>query len=450
MKSKEIAHIISQGENEKVEFKELFNTQVIETIIAFANTKGGRIFIGVNDDNKILGLKHDNETIQNWYNQIKQSTQPSVFPDIELIEIENKLIAQIKVDEFPVKPISVKGKYFKRVKNSNHQMSLSEISDEYLKTINSSWDFYIDPNHNFDDISIEKVAKFISKIEENQKIKIEQKAFDFLSKFEIIRNNQLTFGAYLLFVKENCLISDIQIGRFKSEITIIDSISIETDLFTALENTIAFIRKHLMVEFIITGNPQHEERFDYPLEAIREIVVNMIVHRDYRDSSGSIIKIFDDRIEFFNKGTLFGGITIEDLLADNYSSQTRNKLIAKAFKETGIIEKYGTGIKRILTICKNYKVISPKFEEVFNGFKVTLYKEKLNVGANDPLNDPLNVRQIEVLNLIKENKKITKEDVALITQFSLETIKRDFNILIKNNYIKRLGSKKTGYWEIIK
>ena len=271
MKKKELQYIISQGENEQVEFKEQFNKQVIETIVAFASTEGGQIFIGVTDDNQIKGIKINSETLQNWSNQIKLSTEPAVFPDIDLIEIESKTIAHIRVSEFPVKPISVKGKYYKRVKNSNHQMNLTEISDE-----------------------------------------------------------------------------------------------------------------HLMIEFIITGEAQHEERFDYPLDAIREIVVNMIVHRDYKDSSGSIIKIYDNKIEFFNPGKLFGGITISDLLSDNYTSQTRNKLIAKAFKETGIIERYGTGIKRVIDICEDYGVIPPKFEEVFNGFKVTLFKEKLN----DPLSDP--------------------------------------------------------------
>ena len=262
-------------------------------------------------------------------------------------------------------------------------MNLTEISDEHLKTINSSWDYYIDPNSSYDDISIDKIKKFIVKIEKNKQTKIELEPYEFLSKLKIVRKNKLTFGAYLLFVKNDSLISDIQVGRFKSEITIIDSLSIDKDLFTEIDEIIAFIKKHLMVEFIITGEPQHEERFDYPLDAIREIVVNMIVHRDYRNSSGSIIKIYDSKIEFFNPGKLFGGITIENLLSDNYTSQTRNKLIAKAFKETGLIEKYGTGIKRVMNICKTYGIIPPKFEEVFNGFKVTLFKEKLNEGVNE-------------------------------------------------------------------
>jgi len=99
----------------------------------------------------------------------------------------------------------------------------------------------------------------------------------------------------------------------------------------------------------------------------------------------SIIKIFDDRIEFSNPGNLYDGLTVNDLLSDNYTSKTRNKLIAKAFKEVGLIERYGTGIKRILDICTNYGIIHPKFEEVQTGFLVTICKEKTKSFENDTL-----------------------------------------------------------------
>ena len=95
---------------------------------------------------------------------------------------------------------------------------------------------------------------------------------DFLSKMEMIREGKLTFGAYLLFVEDHCSISDIQIGRFKSDITIIDSLSLNRDLFSEVDEILAFIKKHLMVEYIITGEAQRTERFDYPLDAVREVV----------------------------------------------------------------------------------------------------------------------------------------------------------------------------------
>ena len=378
----EIQNLIRSGENETLEFKSSFNNELIETLVAFANTSGGKIITGIKPDSEIKGISLNAESIQNWVNEIKNKTSPSLIPDVDTFTIDSKTIVVFNIQEYPVKPVSTRGKYFKRVANSNHLMSIDEIANEHLKTINTSWDFYPDPNHSTEHISARKVKRFVETIEQRTQKKIEIPHFDFLAKLEIIRDHQLTFGGYLLFVKEYCLISDIQVGRFKSPTTIIDSISLNTDLFTEVDKIIDFIKKHLMVEYIITGEPQRTERFDYPLDAIREIVINMVVHRDYRDSSASIIKIFDDRIEFFNPGKLYGGITIDDLLSGNYSSKTRNKLIAKAFKEVGLIERYGSGIKRIVNICEEYGVKHPKFEEVFNGFRVLLFKEKTDVTEN--------------------------------------------------------------------
>jgi ATP-dependent DNA helicase RecG len=108
---------------------------------------------------------------------------------------------------------------------------------------------------------------------------------------------------------------------------------------------IAFIKKPLTVELIITNNPHLEERNNYPLDAIREIVINTLVQRDYRDSNGSIIKINDDKIEFYNLEGLYGDITEQELLKFNYQPQAQNKLIAKAFKEIGKVERYDSGLK---------------------------------------------------------------------------------------------------------
>jgi ATP-dependent DNA helicase RecG len=364
------------GENEQVEFKTSFTKEVIESLVAFSNTKGGAVYIGVNDNKKIVGVTISDESIPNWINEIKQNTIPQIIPDVTFFELENKTIVVFSIDEYPIKPISYKNKYFKRNANSNHLLTLDEISNEHLKTINSSWDYYPDPTHTIQNISIDKVKKFINLIEQRTQSKIELQPLDFLAKLEMIRNNQPTFGAFLLFANDYCSISDVQIGRFKSDITIIDNVSLSTDLFTETDQILAFIKKHLMVEYIITGNPQNTERFDYPIDAIREIVINMIVHRDYRDSSASVIKIFDDRIEFYNPGKLIGNLTVQNLLTNNYTSQSRNKLVAKAFKEVGMIERYGSGISRIFSICKQFGIIEPVFEEVFNGIRIVIFKEK--------------------------------------------------------------------------
>lgn len=466
MNRQDLQNSINQGENEQVEFKTSFSKEVIESLVAFSNTKGGIVIIGVNDSKKIVGLTISDESIPNWINEIKQNTIPQIMPDVELFELNQKTIVVFKIIEYPIKPVSYKNKYFKRTANSNHLLNIEEISNEHLKTINSSWDFYPDPSHSIENISVEKVKRFIHKIEQRTQNKIEMAPLDFLSKLEIIRNNHLTFGGYLLFAKEYCSISDVQIGRFKSDITIIDSLTLSTDLFTETDEIIAFIKKHLMVEYIITGEPQNRERFDYPLDAIREIVINMIVHRDYRDSAASIIKIFDDRIEFYNPGKLVGGITIENLLSNNYTSQARNKLIAKAFKEVGMIERYGSGIRRILNICEEYGIIQPKIEEIFNGFRILLYKEKLNVTDNDTdavvevvdkvvdkvidkVVDKISNNQKHILLLMSQNPYISSRELALKVGISQRKIQENIRKLIQMAVLTRVGAARGGYWNLV-
>ena len=442
----ELEKLIELGEGETLEFKGSFNNELIQTLVAFANTSGGKVVVGISQKNELSGVMINSESVQNWINEIKNKTSPSLIPDVSILESGNKTVVVFSIQEYPIKPVATRGKYFKRIANSNHLMGLTEIANEHLKTINTSWDYYSDPNHGVEHISTEKVKRFIEKTEKHSQTKIELLPLDFLSKFEIIRDKQLTFGGFLLFVKEYCLISDVQAGRFKSETMIIDSISLNTDLFTEIDEITAFIKKHLMVEYIITGEPQRIERFDYPLDAIREIVINMVVHRDYRDSSASIIKIFDDKIEFFNPGNLYGGITVNDLLSGNYSSKTRNKLIAKAFKEIGLIERYGSGISRIRKICREYGIKEPRLEEIINGFKVTMFKER--IVANDNVTDNVTDRLSKIVELIEINNRVSASELGELLHVSKRTTLRDIEKLKVKKILKRVGDEKTGHWKI--
>ena len=183
---KGILEQIRLGEGELTEFKRSFQKETIESIVAFANARGGKIFIGVDDAGNIIGLTVNNESIQKYINTIKQNTQPNLIVDIEEHKIENKSILVIDIQEQPVKPLAYKNRYFKRVKNSNHQMNLDEIANEHLKTINASWDYYIDTRHDFNDISIEKAIKLKEKIEQYQDKKFDDDIYTILRKYELI------------------------------------------------------------------------------------------------------------------------------------------------------------------------------------------------------------------------------------------------------------------------
>lgn len=444
----DVLSLIEHGETQLIEFKSSCGKEVVETVVAFANAKGGTIFVGVNDAGKSVGLDMKNETIQNYINQIKQNTQPSIVVSIDNEIVDTKTILIIDVKEQPTKPISYKNRYFKRVQNSNHLMNLEEISNEHLKSINESWDYYVDDRHSLDDISIDNILNYIKKIEDYQDKQFSDDFMSILRKYELIKDGKLTYAAYLLFTGNNSILTAFQIGRFKSETKIIDNIDINIDLLSQIEEAINFIKKHLMIEYIFTGEAQRIEKYDYPLEAIREIVVNMVVHRDYRDNGHSIIKIFDDRMEFFNPGKLYDDLTIEKLNSNDYSSRTRNRAIARAFKEIGVIEQYGSGIKRVKDECLKHGVIEPTIEEFQHGFRVVLYKKKLDrddEGVSEGVSEGVN----NLHTLIKKHSNKKTPFFAQKLNTSVKNIERWIKQLKNENKIEFRGAPKTGgYWSL--
>jgi len=276
---------------------------------------------------------------------------------------------------------------------------------------------------------------------------------EFLLKNELLLDgDKISNACYLMFCKDENLFSTVQMGHFASEIVIKDDVSNSGDIIGQIEEVMSFVRKHINKEIIISDKQiENIQRWQYPLDGIRELVLNMIIHRDYTSSSDSQIKIFPDRILFFNPGSLPDSITIEQLLANTYVSTPRNRQIAKIVKEMGLIEKYGTGIKRVRRMFLDYGLHEPCFETIPGGFAVTIFSIAAGTSknVNDPVNDPVNDRQKIIIKLIENDKFITKELIAEKCQVSLETIKRDIRKLKKLKLIKRVGSDKVGYWQVI-
>src|ERR1039457_6328465 len=161
LKTTPLLAVLKAGESETVEFKTSFDKETIETLSAFANSKGGTVFVGVADTGNIKGVVLAKETIQNWINQIKMSTANSVIPDVEILEVDGITVVALYITEYPIKPVACKGRYYRRVKNANHQMTVSEVVNLHLQTCNTSWDFYLDDHHSEKDISLDKVQNFI-------------------------------------------------------------------------------------------------------------------------------------------------------------------------------------------------------------------------------------------------------------------------------------------------
>ncbi|WP_177197009.1 RNA-binding domain-containing protein [Dyadobacter koreensis] len=443
------------SENSNTEYKSSFSDAVIETLVAFANTKGGQIFIGLNDEGEpVKNFVIREETVQQWLNEIKHKTQPSVIPDSETVEIDGNEVVVLSIKEFPVKPVSFRGRYFKRVQNSNHQLNLGEISDMHLKTFNTSWDSYATNDYKLDDISLEKVSSFIDKSNLLKESPIQDDPLTVLYKFELIKESKIVNACHLLFAKNDLFLATIELGRFSAPTLIKDGLTLRSDLFSQIEDVLTFVKKHINKEYIITGNPQREERWEYPLNAIREIIINMIVHRDYMHYGDSSVKVFDHYIEFFNPGPLPQSISIEQLLSGDYTSQARNKKVSSIFKEAGVIEKYGSGIKRIQNAFLSYGLDAPVFENFQHGFRVTVSTQTVEKTVEKTVEETVEktVEKTEeiILNLIKSDSRITTKAIQQITGLSRRGIEWQIQKLKDQKIINRIGPDKGGHWEIIK
>lgn len=442
---------LPKSESKTVEFKTAFNQDTIVSLVAFANADGGSVYIGIRDDGKIVGVSLAEESETAWVNEIKSKTAPAIVPEADRMVVDGKNVVRLYIAPLPVKPTSVQGRYYIRKGKANHLMSISELSDMYLKTMSSSWDA-MPSDHALEDISLEKVAAFAKRMNPDSP----DDPMRVLRKLSLVSGKHPTNACYLAFASDYCFETSFQVGRFKTRSHIIDDKTFNGDLLGEIDGVMAFVMKHLMGEIIITGKPQHDIRYDYPVDAIREVVLNMLVHRDYCNPHiTNTIKIFDDHMEFTNAGGLPEGLTVEDILSDDYISSPRNPKLAALFKDAGLIEKYGSGIRRVLDSCKAHGGVTASFEDHGNWFKVVLTKSnsassgRLGEKLGEKLGDGLGKTRRAILSILKEESSLPITKLAAKIGVSTTAIEKNIAWLKANGYLLRVGSARVGRWEVV-
>jgi len=210
---------------------------------------------------------------------------------------------------------------------------------------------------------------------------------------------------------------------------------IEGNIIQQVDEAMDFIRKNINVKFIMTGRPEREQIWDYPLEALREAIINAISHRDYSIPSNAEIRIYDDELIVWSPGGLPLGITLEDLYK-SHPSVLRNKGIASIFYDMGWIEQWGSGIDKMRKMCVKVGLPEPKFEEE-QGFRVIFRKD---IYTEEYLkNLGLNERQIKAVRYVKEKGEITNKEYQEITGVSRITASRELKGILEKKVLQMLG-----------
>jgi len=207
-----------------------------------------------------------------------------------------------------------------------------------------------------------------------------------------------------------------------------------------------FITRHISVRYEFEGKPRRREVWEYPLGALREAVINAIVHRDYAFPANVQVEIYDDNIRIWSPGKLPLGITVEDLYKKPHDSVLRNKLIAQVFFDIGYIERYGTGTTKIMELCKEHGIPPPEFREGSGGFSVIFRKDIYTEEYLKSLG--LNERQIKAVMYVKREGEITNKDHQELNKVHRNTATKDLEHLVKLRILKRTGHGRSSCYKI--
>lgn len=438
-------------ESETLELKTSLSEkeEILETISAFSNKKGGKILIGIDPTGKVVGQTIGKNTIENLAGEIKQHTDPKVFPDITVLSMDYKDIIQIIVPEYPIKPIFVKDKVFIRVGKSNQKASAEKIRSFINDQRIRNWDGEVS-SAKITDLSVKKIKSFVNKYEEERDVVLDgsKSSASILNKLKLLKGKKPTNASLLLFAKEpqyHFLSSKVRCARFKGTeaIDFLDMQDIEGTIIDQVPAIMSFIRKHLNIAASIKGKPEREDIWEIPREALREAVINAVCHRDYESSSNVQIRIFDDRLEIWNPGLLPPDIDIKDLKKE-HSSIPRNHLIADCFYKIKYIEQWGTGTNRIVRLCKEAGIKEPDFKEATGSFIVS-FPRVIEKKVTSELK--LNLTHKKIIQYLMKAGKASSSEIANNLNLDQRTVTR--NIKQLNELLVWIGKSKkdpSGYY----
>ncbi len=431
-------------ENQRIEFKESWRDEYLKTLCAFANTDGGLMYIGMSDNGEPIGLKNTDYLLETLPNKIRSSL--NILPSVKTEHIKGIEVIKIEIPPSEV-PISYKGKFYIRSGSTTQEVSGMELVKFVMKKQKLSWDALLS-DAGIEEIDEETVLKFKNMAKERLAISEADSTEKILENLELLKEGKLTNAGLLLFGKnpnKYLLNAVTRVGRFRTQTEIMDTVEIKGNLFNQVDKLVEAIKKHLNVRFEIRGI-ERKDIWDYPLPAIREACINALIHRDYLDPAEIQIKIYDDHIWFWNPGRLPEGITV-DMLKGEHFSKPRNRLIAMVFYYAGLIERWGTGTKRMVELCKEQGLPEPEFKEFGNGFSVIFYKDIYNEENLRKLG--LSERQIKAVLYVKENGRITNKEYQKINSCSRNTATNDLRELVDKGILKPSGKRGAGAYYVI-
>lgn len=454
MTKDEVLALYQQGKGQGIDFRAegVRPSKLAEILIAFANASGGKVLVGVDGrTSEIKGLRAPESARDKALQASLLCDPPLIVPLPEVVALDEKKLLLIEVPAGLPHVYNLCGRYLIRVGKRNQPIPSHQLRQLFVERGEVSYESLPTPAATLEDIGWDKVERYLSSLEGISATSPQealQKRGCLTVDGKPTNAGILLFGAEPKHFFRSCEIIVVRYaGRYMGEEFLRENIS--DTLPEQIRRAEAFLINNMRKGVHLVGL-EREERLEYPLEAVREAIVNAVAHRDYSIKGDEIrIFMFADRIEFYSPGRLPGHVTVKNIVEERFS---RNEAIVQVLADMGFIERLGYGIDRMIWLMEDEGLPPPVFREMANGFKVSLYGhgERLTseeVDASRWALLHLNKRQERALEYLTEHKRITNREYhELFPEVSAETIRRDLADLVKKDLLLKIGRKRATYY----
>ncbi|MCY7357743.1 MAG: putative DNA binding domain-containing protein [Rudanella sp.] len=439
------------AETQLIEYKESWRDEYLKWIAGFANAQGGTLLIGVDDKGQVLGVENAKRLLEDLPNKIQNTL--GIVSDVNLLEQDGRTYIEIVTLPYEM-PVAYHGEYHFRSGSTKQVLKGNALQQFLLKRLGKTYDDVVEPKATLNDLDGESIRAYQQRGVERQRLAVDQtQQIDLASFLDNLNltdtDGSLKRAALILFGKQPMryiLSAHIKVGRFGKDATDLKfQDELTGDGFGLAERTLQLLDSKYLPGYVSYQGLYRQERLPYPPEAIREALLNAIMHKDY--FGGPIfVWVYDDRLVFFNEGSLIEGLTTADLQKP-HTSRRRNPTLAMAMFRGGLVETWGRGTLKMIAECRGWGLPDPLFEDKQGGIWVTFFADRYQdellrqAGLHD--------RQVKAVQYAKQQGRITNSDYQRINSCSRNTASADLKELTQLGWLKQVGTKGSSSFYIL-
>ena len=439
-------------ENETLEFRRTTDglDEAVCSISGMLNSHGhGTLYFGVSQDGEVVGQPVTQKTLNDIAVRIIEAVRPVIYPNVQIVSFDGVEVVRVEFSGLE-KPYSAFGRYYKRVHDRTEEMTSSELRSEMFSSdVGSIWENHPTP-YGLEAVDHEALRKFYNKAVACDRLE-ELPVYDeeaLLKGLGLYVEGHLTNAGYYLFSDRKPVVLKTAVYVTDERISFSDINRFEDNIYNLIAISLRYVKDHINWRVEYHDGTSRIEIPEIPIEAVRELLVNAFAHADYKGLTEHEIDITPTTLEIYNPGEFPANLSPEMFATDHIKSMPRNRIILNTLYKSKDVEVFGSGFRKVYAICRSSGT-ECSYRSAYGGFSFFLSRKKSDTPQPVRTAGRKDTTESAILNMMKEDPTVTINRLSEETGKSTRTIQRKLESLTEKGIIRRCGSVRRGYWEVI-